>query len=63
MVTHPDKKVDAPKIIMLEVRIALVPYLSISQPTIGETNDDAIPPMLAAAAPAATDDEPAAVHA
>ena len=50
MVTHPEKKVDTPKIIMLEVRTALVPYLSISHPTIGETNDDAMPPILAAAA-------------
>ena len=35
---------------MLAVKTDLVPYLSIIHPTTGETKDDAIPPMLAAAA-------------
>ena len=44
------KPINHLKIIMLEVKTALVPYLSMSHPTNGETNDEAMPPMLAAAA-------------
>ena len=44
------KPINHLKIIMLEVKTALVPYLSMSHPTNGEATDEAMPPMLAAAA-------------